>query len=436
MENGEIDVSETPIDSYDFYNSNDDSNESNDSYQSKLPTNPAKPKTSLKIPPWGWAVLVIGVVLIIAAAVTIPILLTRTSSSSSTSTSVTVIPTVTTVIPSYPTRTAKFQTIVPSVDGITKSRYQFGQQADSKLSFIGVGSNSKTAFYVVDASTGVITGPSQIGSTNTVQANAFPVPRQDAWNVYLSPENILCYGDINNAVVTCSSLLVFNLMDYNPAILAASWFNADNLLSATDTQNRFTIQNGSGVELCNGSTSTPTPVLTTIFTNKVDATFSLFGVVTSNTIQYVVYRPNSNCETTFSIPLTHTIKDAQTTLDGQYLLVLTDQQLLMYKLDTSTFKYTLMDTIPIDTGSNHCSMSSNLANTIYAHISTSSSFTIVVPFSTSKQVFQPQLGFQVNILTSDLASANGPCAIQVDATNFVLIQSDILSHAQISIVGI
>lgn len=423
-------------------------------FDDQTPPPPDKVITT-KIPAWGWAVIVLGVLLVAGVIIAVPIVVTRhqqhTAPSLTPSVTVTVTPNVRPIFPTINSHAIVAQTAVPPADGLTKAAYQLTQVTSPHLGFLAVGLSSKSAFYVVDLSTGAVSAPSILvspGST-TVNANAYGpwmLATTDGinWNK--------CIGDLDTATSNCSPISWPSPANLDLLNFAGTqWVGQPtDIIFSFDATRHITMQNESAL-VCVGTTALPGQgtILATFYT--VNQTYALFGAVdgSSNTINYVVYNNlgDPDCNTLYTLNFdaaAERLVFADMNYNGQVLLVLTTQRLLIYTHGTPQAPFVLKDTMGLDTGltASLCALDRlNTATTgeIWCVLSTDQPYSVILPFNLTANSFTLDQGRQVPVPTvpaNTYLDAFGPSAIHFDPVSqkLFVLQSDSNGNADVVVI--
>lgn len=407
-----------------------------------------------KLPPWGWALIVLGVLLVAGAIIAVPLVLTHNQHPAPSITppgSVTVTPNVRPIFPSINSQAVLAQTAVPPSDGLTKSAYQVTQVAATQLGFLAVGQSSKSAFYVINLSTGAVSAPSILvsPSSTTINANAY-----GSW-MLATTDGVnwsKCTGDLGTATSNCSAVSWPSPGDLDLLHFAGTqWVGQPtDILFSFDATLHVTMQNESAL-VCRGNSALPGQgeILATFYT--VNQTYALFGAVdgSSNTINYVVYvnLGSPDCNTLYALnfdPDAERLVYADMNYNGQFLLVLTSQRLIMYSHSTPQSPFVLKDVMGLDTGltASLCALDrlhTTNAGELWCVLSTDQQYSVILPFNVATGTFTLDQGRQVPLPTvppNTYFDAFGPSAIHWDAASgkLFVLQSDSNGNADVVVI--
>lgn len=388
------------------------------SSQNANPPNPAPKKSSLpsiKIPWWGWLVIVVGALLLVGAAITIPVLLTRKTDpipSASTQPTVTFFPTAPTFVTIDPSL-IQFRANIPASDGLTKSEYQTCEIKSPQLSFLAVGRNNVSAYYVLDTTAKTVSNPSTLGITsnaNVFQPNLIVTATSDSkWSN--------CETDMKTASTTCSTITW-----PSPTVNTSIFSENSTALYSVNVNANLVVQTPTKI-ICTGSSSLP--VANSIAT--FSSTSNVFGIVTQSNI----YLSDNACKTFQVLNFNDVIVDATMTDNAKYILVLTLARLVMLAENNNNFAIVDTMLLPDDVNFNHCAFDVFYTTTsLWCQLSTDASYSIILPFSTSSNQFQTANGYKVPVLANTLIDTNGPCAVLSFANSILnIIQSDTVGLA-------
>lgn len=416
---------------------------------------PPQQKLSTRVPPWGWAVVVLGVVVVTAALIALPILFTRHPRPTVTATPTpTPTPSSTPQFPTVDPSAVRAQVTLPPSDGLSKAAYQVTAAQNHQLGLLACGQSSQSAFYVIDLADPAVSAPAVLLGPGTITSAA---------NAYLNGGRMLaasadgtvwsqCTGSLASATVACATVTWPSLSDLNPVLFAGSqWVGQPtDVVCALNAAQRLTVQNQAAV-VCENTPALPGTAAdrtTTVYTTGT--TYVLFGVVNTanNSLNYVFYNDPSApvCSTLYTLPFDATAERllfADLTYDGLLLLVLTSERVLCYGRPSGLATFVVQDTFAWNgSDATQCALDRlhavSAGGEVWCLLNSATSASLLVPFNLATQRFALARGREVPAPSAGFLDTAGATAVYADAARnqVVLVQADTTSHVAVTWVAL
>jgi hypothetical protein len=409
-------------------------------------------KKALKIPNWVWILIAIVSIAIITVAILVPLVFLKDPSKikpspiSPTGSQSPNIPIFNNISPAA----ILFQLAIPAMDGLSKNAINITETDFSspvtKVGYVLVGQTSQTGYYVTSFNPPSIAGPTILNAPGVLTTWA----SAEGKDIFMSnPNYFSCASDATTNSVPCQAFSWPNPDKItNTTYTVTSWKKASDTVMISFRKN--------DLDLYDITFQTPAVVLNLSqtfigLTNPLDVSvvcmfatanqdYLSFGVVQkfTNTVMYITYTDinvANPVQTLILDPLSELLQYASMTNDGLWLIVLSNERLILYNrvVTEVNIDFNLVDslylkssitpsTCAIDQTYNTTIQSSG--NKIWCAIGSSETYTITVPVDINKKAFILSEGRLVP--TVNINNTSGPMNIRYlsDSDSLFLLGSD------------
>jgi hypothetical protein len=415
-------------------------------------TTESKAQSTLKIPRWGWFIIIGLSLVIVVAAILIPLFLIKSKSAvpgTPTPTGPAGSPPL--AFPNVPVEAVEFQNLVPPLDGLVKGDIQITQASVDAAGFIVVGTNSKSAFYVTDLATGDIDPPDVLVNTNVFSTWCNAYGQQITYSEQFPTADIWysCVSQVATKTAPCSviSWPQEDLLDHD-FFSTTLWSNVSNNIIfsfATNAQGDYEITAQDSINVYTDmqvvvpglSAPLKSSIINMFYSfNQQYVTFG-FTETFSNTIFYITHFD------TKSRPLQKIVIDvsgetllyAAVTNDALWLLVLTSARLIIYgrNIDAGNLDFHISDAIVLDlmdSNPSTCAIdrtydeTSTNSSDVWCSLGTTENETVIIPFNSSTGLFVDASAWSVP--TKVMETTSGPLSVQrmLDLKTLYFVSSD------------